>query len=186
MATTGRGKSGTIRNVLMMAALIVAVLILDRGIRFLVAPWSLGGDDATALGDWYAPVALDEGATGWLVMSLDYYSAEEDLHLGQTNLQGEGRYCVAGAAVNLDVSGGLDRGGTVEDFGFAEDAEDPPWILYIDGGQWDPAGPTLSLNGRYSYDPTGRHISQSGVAEPTMELDFVRATAEQMTADCLE
>ena len=181
MATSGRGKSGTIRTVLILAALIVAGLILDGGIRFWDAPWSLGGDDATVLGDWYAPVALDEGATGWLVMSLDYYSSEEN-----TNLQGEGRYCVAGAAVNLGVSGSLDRGGTVEEFGFAEDAEDPPWILYIDGGQWDAAGPTLSLNGRYSYDPTGRHISQSGVAEPTMELLFVRATAEQMRAECLE
>lgn len=181
MATSGRGKSGTIRTVLILAALIVAGLILDGGIRFWDAPWSLGGDDATVLGDWYAPVALDEGATGWLVMSLDYYSSEEN-----TNLQGEGRYCVAGAAVNLGVSGSLDRGGTVEEFGFAEDAEDPPWILYIDGGQWDAAGPTLSLNGRYSYDSTGRHISQSGVAEPTMELLFVRATAEQMRAECLE
>ena len=182
MATSGRGKSGTIRTVLILAALIVAGLILDRGCRFLDAPWSLGGDDATVLGDWYAPVALDEGATGWLVMSLDYYDAEGD----SQNLRGEGRYCVAGAAVNLGVSGSLDRGGTVEEFGFAEDAEDPPWILYIDGGQWDAAGPTLSLNGRYSYDSHGRHISQSGVAEPTMELLFVRAPAEQVRAECLE
>jgi len=183
MTTSGRGKSRTIRNLVILGAIIVAGLVIEYGIRLIDAPWSLGGE--TPMGNWYAPVALDDGATGWLVMSLDYYSAEDDTHADNTNLRGEGRYCVDGAAVNLGVSGGLDRRGRVEVFGFAEDAEDPPWILYIDGGQWDAAGPTLTLNGRYSYDPTGQHISQSGVAEPTMELVFQPATAEQMAAPCL-
>lgn len=185
MTTSGRGKSRTIRNVVVLGVIIVAALVIDRGIRLIDAPWSLGVGGATPLGDWYAPVVLDDGATGWLVMSLDYYSAEDDTYADNTNLRGEGRYCVDGAAVDLGVSGGLDRRGKVEVFGFAEDAEDPPWILYIDGGQWDAAGPTLTLSGRYSYDPTGQHISQSGVPEPTMELVFQPATAGQMAAPCL-
>ncbi len=185
MTTSGRGKSRTIRNVVVLGVIIVAALVVERGIRLIDAPWSLGVGGATPLGDWYAPVVLDDGATGWLVMSLDYYSAEDDTYADNTNLRGEGRYCVDGAAVDLGVSGGLDRRGKVEVFGFAEDAEDPPWILYIDGGQWDAAGPTLTLSGRYSYDPTGQHISQSGVPEPTMELVFQPATAGQMAAPCL-
>ena len=182
MTTSGSGKSRLIRNVVILAALLLAALVIDRGIRLIDTPWSLGGE--TPMGDWYAPVALAEGATGWLVMSLDFYSSEDDTHASGENLRGTGRSCVGGVVEELGVSGALDRGGTVEAFGFAQSLEDPVWITYIDGGQWDEEGPTLTLNGRYSYDPTGQHISQSGVAEPTMELVFQPATAEQMTAEC--
>lgn len=182
MTTSGRGKSRTIRNVVVLGVIIVAALVIDRGIRLIDAPWSLGGE--TPMGDWYAPVTLAEGATGWLVMSLDFYSPEDDTHAGGENLRGTGRSCVGGVVEELGASGALDRGGTVEAFGFAQSLEDPVWITYIDGGQWDGDSETFTLNGRYSYDPTGQHISVSGVPEPTMELVFQPATAEQMTAPC--
>ncbi len=60
MTTSGRGKSRTIRNVVVLGVIIVAALVIDRGIRLIDAPWSLGGE--SPMGDWYAPVALDEGA----------------------------------------------------------------------------------------------------------------------------
>lgn len=182
MTTSGSGKSHTIRNLVILGAIVVAGLVIEYGIRVIDAPWSFGGE--TPMGDWYAPVALDEGATGWLVMSLEFYSPGDDSHSGGENLRGTGRSCVGGVVEELGVSGALDRGGTVEAFGFAQGLEDPVWITYIDGGQWAAEGPTLTLNGRYSYDPTGQHISQSGVAEPTMELVFQPATAEQMAAPC--
>lgn len=181
MASTGR-KSRLFRNLVILAAIIVAGLVIEWGFRLIDAPWSLGGEGATPLGDWYAPVTLDEGATGWLVMSLDFFDSED--HVAGRNLEGSGRSCVGGVVEELGVSGALARDGMVEAFGFAQSLEDPVWITYIDGGQWDGDSRSLTLNGRYSYDPTGQHISVSGTPEPTMELVFVPATAEQMTAAC--
>jgi hypothetical protein len=182
MASTGSGKSRTIRNLVILVGIIVAGLVIEWGIRMIDAPWSLGGEGATPLGDWYAPVTLDEGATGWLVMSLDFFDTED--HPTGQNLEGMGRSCVGSVVEELGVSGALARDGRVEAFGFAQSLEDPVWITYIDGGQWDGNSQRLTLIGRYSYDPTGRHISVSGTPEPTMELVFVPARAEQMTAVC--
>ena len=181
MAASGsRGR--TVRSVVLLGLVILVGLAIDRGTRLIDSPWSLGLGGASPFGDWYAPVMLDEGATGWIVMSLEFYSAEDETFSTGRNLEGTGRSCLGGVVEELGVSGGLDRDGKVETFGFAQQLEDPVWITYIDGGQWDGDGETFTLDGRYSYDPTGQHISSG--PEPTMELVFVRATAEQMAAGC--
>lgn len=184
MTTSGSGKSRMLRNLVLLGVIIVAALALDYGIRFFDAPWSLGLGGSSPMTDWYAPVSLEEGATGWLVMSLDFFDTEGETIGTDYNLEGTARSCVGGVVEDLGVSAALDRDGTVEGFGFSQSLEDPVWITYIDGGQWDGDSQTFTLNGRYSYDPTGRHISVSGVPEPTMELVFVPATAEQMAAEC--
>lgn len=179
---SGRKPRGMVRSVLILGLLVLVGLVLEAGGRIIDAPWSLRFGRPTPEGDWYAPVKLAEGATGWVVMSLEYQNNEEGI-LADTNLVGTGRTCVGGQEAAVGVSGALDRSGRVERFGFADDT-DPVWILYPDGGQWDAGGPTLTITTRYSYDPARQHISTSGEIEPTVELVFRPATAEEMSAVC--
>ena len=104
MTSTGTGSGRMVRAIILLGLVIVAGLVIQRVYRWVDAPWSIGSADSTPFGDWVAPVTLEDGTTGTMLMTLeDVVDEAEDF--SSANLEGTAHYCLGDTAGDFDVYG---------------------------------------------------------------------------------
>lgn len=161
-------RPATWRTLLFVALLLLAVWVLNRLLRPIVAPWSLPDGGAPAmLGEWSGQVVLADGTTGMLVLALaDNFDEQE----GWTNLtiEGTARYCLGSSRGSFQVYGQADRQGHVADLRFRPEEDEPVLLLHAMSSRWEEG--RILLSGTSSYDPAGTHIALSDVPEPAISI----------------
>ena len=168
------------RRLAIIAFIALLLLIAAFGSRLwrsVAAPWSISSNDPSTLnGAWSGTLELADGTTG--MIWLNFVDTVDEMEgFGSPNLEGTARYCLGSFQGEFELYGAADRDGSITDLRFSPEEEKPVWLLYIDDGRWQ--GEILTINGRYSYDPTGQHISRSDQPEP--ELTMVLQMAEEET-----
>jgi len=133
------------------------------------------GGRPTMIGEWYAPVTLENGVTGTLLFNLEGSLILDEDWFSQ-NVSGTGRYCFGELSGELEIYGWADRQGDIVDFRFRPMEDDPIWLVHNASSRWQ--SDTLEISGSYSYDPTAMHISRSDVPEPLLHLNMQRPSGE--------
>ena len=148
MASTGkRGRQGVgqlIAVTVGLGVLLLAGWLGSRLWRSVLAPWSDdSGKSSTLQGDWAGPVALADGTTGSLYLTL-VDTVDGDGGFERANLEGVARYCLGDATGDFELVGRVTPDGSIDWLEFQSFEAKPAWLFHTDAGQYSGERLTLS------------------------------------------